>query len=268
MNGRTTINKYGDDHGETTPHQQEECVTRDIIVFTYSDLNLATRNFTRHLGWGFNGTVYRGWVDNSTYPYLETNTESPIAVRKLDHYKHFDLELFKQFRNPNVAQLIGYCIDDTDLFLVYEYMCNGNLKYLLREGVVAKLPLATKIKIAVGIARGFVFLKEAQLRVLDKKKFWISKNKIYLDEASALPCNVSSFIEIFTEVLTGKEFYRSTVKNDCKKLLQGIAKSCFETCNEVDAESKMLTILDKYEKHFPAWGIPNTNYRAPYVVSI
>ncbi|GKD32046.1 hypothetical protein Tco_1242824, partial [Tanacetum coccineum] len=59
MNGRTTINKYGDDHGETTPHQQEECVTRDIIVFTYSDLKLATRNFTRHLGWGFNGTVYR-----------------------------------------------------------------------------------------------------------------------------------------------------------------------------------------------------------------
>ncbi|GJZ47148.1 RNA-directed DNA polymerase, eukaryota [Tanacetum coccineum] len=293
MNGRTTINKYGSDHGETTPHQQEESVTRDIIVFTYSDLKLATRNFSvnRRLGFGFKGTVYRGWVDNITYPSLKNTTESPIAVRELSHYKHFDLELFKQFRHPNVAQLIGYCINNRNLFLVYEYMCNRNLKYLLRQGVVAKLPLATKIKIAVGIARGIVFLKQAQLRVLDIRKAWIKRKKIYLDEdfmpkisgyefpmlaqgffshsntskASALPCNVSSFIEIFTEVLTGKEFYHSTVKNDCKKLLQGIAKSCFETCNEVDAESKMLTILDKYEKHFPAWGIPSTNYRAPYV---
>nr|GEX80240.1 serine/threonine/dual specificity protein kinase, catalytic domain-containing protein [Tanacetum cinerariifolium] len=294
MNGRTTINKYGSDHGETTPHQQEESVTRDIIVFTYSDLKLATRNFSvnRRLGFGFKGTVYRGWVDKITYPSLKNTTESPIAVRELSHYKHFDLELFKQFRHPNVAQLIGYCINNRNLFLVYEYMCNRNLKYLLRQGVVAKLPLATKIKIAVGIARGIVFLKQAQLRVLDIRKAWIKRKKIYLDEdfmpkisgyefpmlaqgffshsntskASALPCNVSSFIEIFTEVLTGKEFYHSTVKNDCKKLLQGIAKSCFETCNEVDAESKMLTILDKYDKHFPAWGIHNTNDRAPYVM--
>ncbi|GJT42270.1 kinase RLK-Pelle-CrRLK1L-1 family protein [Tanacetum coccineum] len=87
---------------------------------------------------------------------------------------------WKIYKHP--FSVIKQSSDKTDLFLVYEYLCNGNLKYLLREGVVAKLPLATKIKIAVGIARGFVFLKEAQLRVLDKKKFWISKKKIYLDE--------------------------------------------------------------------------------------
>ncbi|GJW99202.1 probable receptor-like protein kinase isoform X1, partial [Tanacetum coccineum] len=146
-------------------NQDEELVTRDVKIFTYSELKIATRDFgsDKFLGEGSYGKVYKGWVNQKTYFPNENSIGLPIAVNKLHRYNHFDPEMLKEFRHPNLVKLIGYCLKGEQLFLVYEFIPNGNFKDLLRTGGVARLPLATKVKMAVGIARGIVFLHSTQL---------------------------------------------------------------------------------------------------------
>lgn len=39
-----------------------------------------------------------------------------------------------QLRHPNLVNLIGYCLEDEQRLLVYEYMEGGNLENLLFKG--------------------------------------------------------------------------------------------------------------------------------------
>ena len=73
--------------------------------------------------------------------------------------------------HPNLVKLIGYCIADDQRLLVYEFMPRGSLEnYLFRRA----LPLGpSKMKIALGAAKGLAFLHESfawvpDLRSLDK----------------------------------------------------------------------------------------------------
>ena len=73
--------------------------------------------------------------------------------------------------HPNLVKLIGYCIADDQRLLVYEFMPRGSLEnYLFRRA----LPLSpSKMKIALGAAKGLAFLHESfawvpDLRSLDK----------------------------------------------------------------------------------------------------
>ncbi|PWA56800.1 serine/threonine/dual specificity protein kinase, catalytic domain-containing protein [Artemisia annua] len=285
-------------------NQDEELVTRDVKIFTYCELKCATRDFgnDRFLGEGSYGKVYKGWLDQKTYFPNKHNVGLPIAVNKLHCYKHFDLEMLKEFRHPNLVKLIGYCLEGEQLFLVYEFVSNGNFEDLLCSGGVARLPLATKVKMAVGIARGIVFLHETQLHKglgkadrclprFDVDEPLLERHKILLDEEftaklsdydvtklvhGCYPPNHHDFDDyyypggeplhpqsnffgfrvVFTEILTGQRIPNAielgkiehSFNYDDKKSLADIAKLCFEICDEVNSESKMVTILEKYEK--------------------
>ncbi|KAK1418457.1 hypothetical protein QVD17_27602 [Tagetes erecta] len=299
------IKLNSDESGKSSQKSQpqELIMARDVKVFTYGELNHATRNFSsyRCLGSGSNGSVYRGWLNNTAYPSCYDYTGSPIAVKRLVRDKFFDLETFvkfnhpnqlqfdlenvKEFYHPNLVQLIGYCIYGEDLLLVSEYMCNGSFNVLLDSGVVEQLPLVTKMKIAVGIARGIVFLTEAQLRVREMRKTYsgslIARQNILFDEdftakisgyecpisvhgsfddtpnVITVPSNLKGFTALFEEVVTGNILKKNTMSKSAKRSLGCIAKLCSQICNDVDAESKMLAVMEKHEKHFPEWGISN-----------
>ncbi|GJX81838.1 probable receptor-like protein kinase isoform X1 [Tanacetum coccineum] len=167
MNQSSMINKDGNYHGEI-PRQHDELVTRKLKIFTYGELEFATQNFcssSTGLSYQCNETVY----SVTTYFSFAGYTGQPIAVRRIDEYKHFDLEMFKEFHHPNLIQLIGYCLNREDLLLVYEHIHYEDLARLLSWGNIARLPLVTRIKIAVGIARGISFLEKAQLQVRKRK---------------------------------------------------------------------------------------------------
>ncbi|KAI7754563.1 hypothetical protein M8C21_013457 [Ambrosia artemisiifolia] len=67
-------------------------------------------------------------------------------------------------------------------------MPNGNFEDHLFSGAIARLPLATKVKIAVGIARGIVFLHNSRDYVSTFSQFGgtsmfrLDRHKILLDE--------------------------------------------------------------------------------------
>ncbi|XP_057492327.1 serine/threonine-protein kinase PBL34-like [Actinidia eriantha] len=59
--------------------------------------------------------------------------------------------------HPNLVKLIGFCIEDDQRLLVYEYMARGSLEnHLYGRAIV--LPWANRIKIALGAAKALTFL--------------------------------------------------------------------------------------------------------------
>ncbi|XP_023730068.2 serine/threonine-protein kinase CDG1 isoform X1 [Lactuca sativa] len=179
-------------YSELTSRLPKELVAIDLKSFKYSELTSATKNFGNDnlLSYKSFGKVYKGWIDRTTYSPSEDNTRLPVAIKRLDNYKcadQLDLEMMKEFIHPNLEKLIGYCLHGQKLFLVYEFMPNGNFEDLLDSGGVAQLPLVTKVKIAIGIARGIVFLHKTQDPVGSfisgsVSRSLLDRRKILLDE--------------------------------------------------------------------------------------
>ncbi|KAF5812843.1 putative protein kinase RLK-Pelle-CrRLK1L-1 family [Helianthus annuus] len=175
----------------------KEIVARDLKVFTIDEMRRATRGFAEDacLGTWSYGDVYKGWLDK-TYFLSKSNNGMPVLIKslcwnktlKLDKAK-LELEILKEFSHPNLVKLIGYCLSHKQLFLVNEFLPNGNFEDRLFSGAIAQLPLVTKVKIAVGIARGIVFLHNSRDYVTTylhwggtSSMFWLDKRKILLDE--------------------------------------------------------------------------------------
>uniref|UniRef100_A0A0D9X1F1 Protein kinase domain-containing protein n=1 Tax=Leersia perrieri TaxID=77586 RepID=A0A0D9X1F1_9ORYZ len=71
-----------------------------------------------------------------------------------------------QLRHPNLVKLVGYCCEDENRLLVYEYMEHGSLENHLFKQIPAVLPWSTRLNIAVGAAKGLAFLHDAEKPVI------------------------------------------------------------------------------------------------------
>ncbi|KAL2899186.1 Receptor-like protein kinase HERK 1 [Bienertia sinuspersici] len=88
---------------------------------------MATNNFDESLaiGTGGFGKVYRGFLADGT----------KVAV-KLGHIQsqqgqtlfQTEIEMLSQFRNRHLVSLIGYCDENSENTLIFQYMENGTLK--------------------------------------------------------------------------------------------------------------------------------------------
>ncbi|XP_019429039.1 PREDICTED: probable serine/threonine-protein kinase PIX7 [Lupinus angustifolius] len=140
----------------------------NLRSFSYNELKLATHNFkARHvLGVGGFGTVYKGWLNPIEKSPLRYGIKIPVAVKTLNHdgfqgHKEWlaEVNYLGELLHPNLVKLVGYCIEDEQRLLVYEFMCRGSLeRHLFRRNVY--LPWSIRIKILLGAAKGLAFLHE------------------------------------------------------------------------------------------------------------
>ncbi|KAK4269072.1 hypothetical protein QN277_022277 [Acacia crassicarpa] len=144
----------------------------NLHVFTYKELQEITNNFSSSsvLGEGGFGKVYKGFIDDKLRRGLKPQV---VAVKVLDldgkqgHREWLAEVIFLgQLKHPNLVNLIGYCCKDENRLLVYEYMERGNLEDKLFKGYLAALPWLTRIKIAIGAAKGLAFLHEEEKPVI------------------------------------------------------------------------------------------------------
>ncbi|XP_035539584.1 putative receptor-like protein kinase At1g72540 [Juglans regia] len=147
-------------------------VGSNLHVFTLKELKAITQNFSasNYLGEGGFGRVYKGFIDDKLRPGLETQ---PVAVKVLDlegtqGHREWLAEVIYlgQLRHSHLVTLIGYCCEDEHRLLVYEYMELGNLENKLFRSYSAALPWLTRIKIAIGVAKGLAFLHEEEKPVI------------------------------------------------------------------------------------------------------
>jgi serine/threonine protein kinase len=144
----------------------------NINVFSLAELKVITQSFSSGniLGEGGFGPVYKGFVDDKLRPYLRAQ---PVAVKLLDleglqgHREWLTEVIFLgQLRHPHLVKLIGYCCEDEHRLLVYEYMPRGSLENQLFRRFSVSLPWSTRMKIALGAAKGLAFLHEAERPVI------------------------------------------------------------------------------------------------------
>ncbi|XP_075481626.1 chitin elicitor receptor kinase 1-like [Primulina tabacum] len=148
-------------------HASDSAVTRDgtsqgltgitvdkSVEFSYEELANATNDFdiANKIGEGGFGSVY----------YAELRDEK-AAIKKMDMQasKEFlaELKVLTHVHHLNLVRLIGYCVEGS-LFLVYEYIENGNLSQHLRGSDKEPLTWSTRVQIALDSARGLEYIHE------------------------------------------------------------------------------------------------------------
>ncbi|XP_057490000.1 probable serine/threonine-protein kinase PBL21 [Actinidia eriantha] len=137
-------------------HGQKGNVARS---FTFRELAAATRNFreVNLIGEGGFGMVYKGRLESGQIVAIKQ-----LNLDGLQGNQEFIVEvlMLSLLHHPNLVTLIGYCTDGDQRLLVYEYLTMGSLEDHLFDIEPDKEPLSwsTRIKIAVGAARGLEYL--------------------------------------------------------------------------------------------------------------
>ncbi|PWA48700.1 serine/threonine/dual specificity protein kinase, catalytic domain-containing protein [Artemisia annua] len=179
----------------------DESKIQTLKEFTYFELRIATSNFRkdRFIGEGGFGEVFKGWVDSVTVTYkphggfgrvfkgwVGSVTYKPqgvddkvaVAVKRLKPESLQGLEEWQaeikflgKLSHPNLVKLFGYCWENKDYFLVYEYMQKGSLENHLFNQGAEPLPWYTRIKIATGAAQGLAFLHSSENNIICRDNF-------------------------------------------------------------------------------------------------
>ncbi|KAH9288240.1 hypothetical protein KI387_032357, partial [Taxus chinensis] len=126
-------------------------------VFTVAELEHATKQFTQNslMGRGGFGQVYKGLLHDGTIVAIKTRTSSPSQdfvneVRYLCHIRH-----------RHLVSLLGYCQENDQQMLVYDYMPNGSVCNHLYDSdgnSLGKLDFRQRLSIALGAAKGLEHL--------------------------------------------------------------------------------------------------------------
>ncbi|CAM8960415.1 hypothetical protein QQ045_005681 [Rhodiola kirilowii] len=137
-----------------------------LLQFRFQELKTATGNFRPDsiLGEGGFGYVFKGWIEENGTAPAKPGTGITVAVKSLKpnglqgHREWVaEVDFLGQLHHPNLVKLIGYCIEDDQRLLVYEFMTRGSLEnHLFRRTI--PLPWSNRIKIALGAAKGLAFL--------------------------------------------------------------------------------------------------------------
>ncbi|KAJ7964522.1 Protein kinase [Quillaja saponaria] len=161
-----------------TPRTEGEILqSSNLKNFSFSELKIATRNFRPDsvVGEGGFGCVFKGWVDENTLTPTKPGTGKVIAAKRLNQegFQGHNEWLWKSttwgsLYHPNLVKLIGYCLEDDQRLLVYEFMPKGSLDNHLFRRASYFQPLSWKhrMKIALGSAKGLAFLHSDEAKVI------------------------------------------------------------------------------------------------------
>ncbi|KAL8195677.1 hypothetical protein R6Q57_025430 [Mikania cordata] len=141
----------------------------------------ATNNFAdkNYIGKGGFGKVYKGEL-------AQSEVHTVVAVKCLDRaFGQGDPEFWKEImmlslhRHENIITLLGFCDENGEKIIVYEYASNISLDLYLSS---INLTWIQRLKICIGAARGLEYLhnmKGTQHRIIHRD---IKSSNILLDE--------------------------------------------------------------------------------------
>ncbi|KAI4332885.1 hypothetical protein L6164_017759 [Bauhinia variegata] len=126
--------------------------------FKYAELHAATQGFSdkNFLSEGGFGSVYKGELHGLKIAVKQHKGAS------LQGEKEFkcEVEVLSKARHENVVMLLGSCSEGNNGLLVYEYVCNGSLDQHLSQHSRKPLTWKDRMKVAMGAAKGLLYLHE------------------------------------------------------------------------------------------------------------
>ncbi|CAA7392946.1 unnamed protein product [Spirodela intermedia] len=128
-----------------------------VKSFTFEEMAVATKKFcgSSQVGQGGYGRVYKGVLADGT----------SVAVKRaqkdsLQGSKEFftEIEFLSRLHHRNLVSMVGFCDEEDEQMLVYEFMPNGTLRDHLSGKLERPLNFSMRLHIALGSARGIMYL--------------------------------------------------------------------------------------------------------------
>ncbi|KAK7280212.1 hypothetical protein RJT34_25274 [Clitoria ternatea] len=146
-----------------------EIRSNETLQLDFTAIMAATNNFSdaNKLGQGGFGSVYKGRLSNG----------QEVAVKRLSgNSMQGDMEfknevlLVAKLQHRNLVKLLGFCLERKERILVYEFVPNKSLDFLIFDQTKrAQLNWERRYKIIGGIARGLLYLHEdSRLRIIHR----------------------------------------------------------------------------------------------------
>ncbi|KAH7538093.1 hypothetical protein FEM48_Zijuj03G0162600 [Ziziphus jujuba var. spinosa] len=123
----------------------------------FADILLATNNFDRSLivGSGGFGMVFKGVLKDNTKVAVKRGM--PGSRQGLPEFQT-EITVLSKIRHRHLVSLVGYCEEQSEMILVYEYMEKGPLKSHLYGSKFPPLSWKQRLEICIGSARGLHYL--------------------------------------------------------------------------------------------------------------
>lgn len=205
-------------------------------VFSLEELREATKNFERasFIGEGSIGKLYKGRLENGSF----------VAIRCLALFKKYSirnlklrLDLLSKLRHPHLVCLLGHCIDASPddssvnmVFLIYEYIPNGNLRAHLSDQHLEKaFRWSDRLGVLIGIAKAVHFLHTGIIPGFFNNQ--LKTNNILLDEH-----NIAKVSDYGLTIIS-EEIYKREAKAEGQRAVQ----SKYPTSKTVNLEDDVYS---------------------------
>lgn len=125
----------------------------------------ATGHFSESLviGLGGFGKVYKGMLRDNTEVAVKRGTSK--SQQGLAEFQT-EIEMLSQFRHRHLVSLIGYCDEQNEMIIIYEYMEKGTLKDHLYGSELPSLSWKQRLDICIGSARGLHYLHTGSTKAI------------------------------------------------------------------------------------------------------
>ncbi|KAK8693284.1 hypothetical protein V6N13_070873 [Hibiscus sabdariffa] len=207
---------------------------REAKHFELRELSSATKNFSDRnlIGEGKFGEVYKGLLQDGVLVAIKKRAGAP-SNEFIDEARYLS-----SIQHRNLVTLLGYCQENNQQFLVYEYIPNGSVSihlYGVGQGSAPKIEFKHRLSIALGAAKGDPLQNQIGSSPLSKSSIGPS-SQVMADEIFLAPevrefrrfsekSDAYSFGVFLLELVSGREASELPSSNSTENLVELVQNS-------------------------------------------